>query len=130
FELGAEQQRTGLPAIIEWLFAQRIACQVERSFQTIPDGECKHPVELLHGIDNAPAFKAGQHDLGIRVAVEMGASVGSIALQLFAEIEEIVDFAVKDDDVTSAGRNHGLMASRREIHNCEAAVAQGDAGGT
>src|SRR5688500_15879457 len=39
----------------------------------------------------------------------------------------IVDFAVEDDDVAAAVRNHRLVAGRRQVDNREPAKAEGDA---
>ena len=40
----------------------------------------------------------------------------------------VVDFAVEDDDEAAVGRDHRLMADRREIENGETPEAQGETG--
>ncbi len=49
-----------------------------------------------------------------------------LRFQLTAQVGEIVDFPVENDDVTPIGADHRLMAGRREIDDGEADEAKTD----
>ncbi len=46
---------------------------------------------------------------------------------MYAQLDMVVQFAVEDDLVASAGRGHGLMALGREVQNGQPPMGQGQA---
>ncbi len=70
----------------------------------IPDRDGEHPVEPRPDVV-APAFVAGEDDLGIARAVEHPPQ----RLQLTPQFAVIVDFAVEDQRVAAVGRMERLM---------------------
>jgi hypothetical protein len=60
------------------------------------------------------------------VAVTKEARAG--LFELFAELGEVVDFAIENQDVARLWVDHGLVAQGREIENAEAAMPENKGG--
>ncbi len=98
--------------------------QVQHVLLPIPQREREHPIELGKRVANTPFGDDGQHHFGVGVPSEGVAA----PLELRTEGAEVIDLAVKHDDVASRGRVHRLVAKWREINDGEASVAERDSG--
>ena len=108
FQFRGEDERFTDPAVVEGLLAHAIAGEMQHAFLLVPHGKGKHAVEALGGCDDAPMTKGRQHDLGVGVAAK-GVAEGS---EFGAQILEVVDLAIEDDDEAAIGAVHRLMAER------------------
>ena len=102
-ELRAEQKGVADPAVIQRLFAEAVACEMQHALDTIPQCEREHAVEALQCAFDAPAFERRQHDFGVRVPAPREPVFG----QLLAQALEIVDFSVERDHIAPRARGHG-----------------------
>ena len=79
---------------------------------------------LKRGIarSRAPAQQGLEHHLGVAAAREDGA----LALQLGAQLAEVVDLAVVDEHALAAGRRDRLARALAQVEDAEAEMPEGD----
>ena len=95
------------------LHAESIARQGQRFFMPIPDGKGKHAAQFGEAFFQAFAREQAQQNFGIRMATE--GFTGT--LKILAQLAEIVDFTVKDNDVTAIGAVHRLVSQFGQVEN-------------
>src|SRR5262249_53012075 len=87
----------------------------------VVDRQRRHAVEAQQHV-LAPVAPCRQDHLGVGLGLEFFAD----RLELLAQLEEIVDLAVVDDDMTAVGGGHRLVAARTGIDDGKAAKAERD----
>ena len=125
-QLGTEQEGRllplHLPAVVERLLAQPVTRQRERPVLTVPQCQGKHAPRTLERLLDTPGLEGRQQRLGIGMPPPGGRP--ALLLQLGMQLGEVVDLAVEDQHPPARGRDHGLMACRRQIHDGEASMPQ------
>ncbi|KWV85267.1 hypothetical protein PFLmoz3_05211 [Pseudomonas fluorescens] len=88
---------------------------------TLPDGESEHAVEL--GQQRfAPGVITLEQHFGVATGIE-GVTQG---FQLLAQLREIIDSAIERQGQPQMGVDHRLGRAVRQVHDLQAAVAQGN----
>ena len=90
---------------VEWLLAESIADQKNRSASRVIEGEREHPVEPSERFDAILLIKR-EYDFGIAIALE---TITTLFLELTTEFSEIIDLAVEGDDRIARRTFHRLM---------------------
>src|SRR6478609_118017 len=117
---GKNEFATGLVMRIEErLLAHMVGGEQHAMMPLVPQGEGKHAPQLFYNV-NAPFFVAVDDNFSIAV----GAEVVSRGNQFFAQVLEVVNFAVEGDPDGFIFIAHGLVPGRREIDDGEPAVLQ------
>src|SRR5262249_38925257 len=122
FHLGGEDQPSLDLAVVERLDAQAIAGQKQLPVPFVPDRQPEHAAEV---VDAALTIFFIQMDDGLGIA--RGVKDMAAALQLAAELLEVVDFAVEDYPDRSVLVVNRLAAGLG-VDDAEAAHAEADAG--
>src|SRR5690606_13591891 len=127
-ELRREEQERSLGArqlgVVERFDAEAIARDEHLALRSIVDGEGEHAAQLgEHALP--PLAVGGEQPFGDRARAK-GASA---RLELFAELDVVVDLPVEDDGVAALGIDHGLVPLGREIEDGEPPEAEANAGG-
>ena len=121
-----EQQRatsaTGKP-VVKWLLTKAVPSQRQCLLLTIPQGNSEHAHGSLEGGLQPPCSYGSQQHLGIRVT-SPAMPRPTAPLKLASQRLVIIDLAVKHHHIAPALGVHGLMASRREINDCQASMAK------
>src|SRR5205823_11434886 len=121
-ELGAERDQARLAVHVERLLSDAVADEGKLPPVGVPDGDREHPHEPPHGPLDAPAIEGGQDDLAVATASKAAAG----ALQLVAELVEVIDLAVEDHDEPARGRPHRLVPVDRQVEDGEPPEPEGD----
>ena len=114
-EFGAEEERRSGPAVIERLFSEAVAGEREAAFLPVPEGEGEHADAALDRRGEPPRFDGGEDHFGVRAAAEPVSRAGKLGAQL----GEVIDLTVENDDVATARGAHRLMPGGREIEDRE-----------
>ena len=91
FDFGGKEQGVVVPHIVQRFFAGAVARQQHALVVRIPQCESEHAAEVVEYTD-PPLLIAVDDDLGVAMVAEAMAAL----LQLFAQFDEIIDFAVED----------------------------------
>ena len=102
------------------LDAEPVARREELALASVPDHERPHPVEPLDAVE-APLDVGVEDDLGVGAALEGVPQ----SLELFPELEEIVDHPVEDDPERAIQRGHRLMPRGTRDRRWRGAGARG-----
>ena len=106
--------------VVERLNAEDIAGQNQTLAHIVPDSDGEHAAQAFEH-PAAPFFIAVQDGFGVAIGEEGVAR----SLQFFAQVLEVVDFAVEGDDDIALLVLHGLVALR-QVDDGQAAEAHGD----
>src|SRR5580704_4335900 len=108
------------PTVVERLDPEPVAGGEQALLDPIPDHEGKH------------ALQSGQAVLApLAISLDQGFGVTTAApapgrLQLLAQQQVIVDFAIECNDIALIRRQHGLMPGRRQVEDGQAPLSQAD----
>jgi hypothetical protein len=109
----------GVARQVERLDAVRIARHGERTLFRIPQAEGEHPAQA--GDRFGPVFgEHPQHDGRVAGGSERLARL----LQFAAQLDVVVDLAVKDDRLPAGRVGHRLVGGRREVEDRQPAMRQ------
>ena len=117
-QLGAEKYVVATMRDVERLDAHAIARQHQPSSGVGPERHRKHAAQSVEA-PRVPFQKRAQDGLGVAMRVEPMSQV----LQLGADFEVVVDFAVEDDDRVAIFSRDGLIAML-QVDNFQAGRAQ------
>ncbi len=118
-EFGAEDEGAALGRVEKGFFAEAVAAAEEAAGGAVVDDEGPHAVAAVGQI-GAPFAVAVKENFGVGVVRDEAVTAG---YELSAELGEIIDLAVENDDVVAVGRDHRLLAAG-VIENRQAAVAE------
>src|SRR5258708_38467111 len=104
----------GKVRVEEWLLPCPIASDVDPARALVPDSKSKHAVDALEKLVPTPGPVPVQQHFRVGLREEWIAR-----LQLLAQLEVVVDLAVKHQRRVAVLAQHGLMASRRKIDDGE-----------
>src|ERR1700720_1565317 len=104
-ELRREKKTLAVARVVHRLLAETVARQQERPLAPIPESDREHARDAAKGFFDSPSHAGGEHDFRVRAAAKAVAE----ALELFLELEKVVDLAVEDDDEAAVARAHRLV---------------------
>ncbi len=110
FRLGRERDAIAVDVIVQGLLADPIARDEQAPPPSIPQRQCKHAAEAVEAAD-APFTIGGENDLSVGPGMENVAA----SFQLSAQFQEVVDFSVEREDVTTISREHRFMTTRARV---------------
>src|SRR5262245_43190043 len=116
--LRAEPDGAAANRVVNQLDAHGVARQDEASPACIPEGDAEHAVETIEDV-GAPLLVAVNDGLGVGLRPELV----SAALELGAQLLEVVDLTVEDDPDGLLGVGHWLMAAG-QVDDGESTEAQ------
>ena len=119
-QLGAEDDRAVVDAVVDELDAGRIARQHEAARAFVPDRQAEHAVQVVEH-RAAPLLVAVDDDLGVGARAELVAQPFEFAPQL----GEVVDLAVEHDPHRLLHVGHRLVAAG-QVDDRQAAKAQAE----
>jgi hypothetical protein len=122
-QFGGEHERFAHPAVVERLFTETVATEMQNTLLLVPHREGEHAIEAFCGFHYAPLAKRSEHDLRVGVTTPVVAEW----FEFGTEVLEVVHLAVEHDDETSVRAGHRLMTERREVEDGEASMPQGEA---
>ncbi|MCY1416702.1 hypothetical protein D9M71_322180 [compost metagenome] len=105
---------------VKGLDPEAVAGQEQLLAVALPDGQGKHAVEPGQQV-GTPGVVALEQHLGVAVAVE-GIAEG---FQLAAQFREVVDGAIEGQGQAQLRVAHGLRRTIGQVHDFQAAMAQG-----
>src|SRR4249920_2048828 len=105
--------------VIERLDAETVARQHDAAGIALPQRKGEHALEALHAI-RAPGVIRFQDDFGVAV----GEEAITLALQLRAQLAEIIDAAVESDSEPKLVVGHRLLRGGCQIKDAETPVAE------
>ena len=114
-----EPQPVRGPGVVQRLDPEPVAAQGEHAGVAVQDGEGEHPEEALDA-RRAPLVEGLEQHLGVGVGEEAVA----VALQLLAELAEVVDQAVEDGGQAQLVVDHRLRTALGEVEDLEPAVPE------
>ena len=114
-----EPQPVRGPGVVQRLDPEPVAAQGEHAGVAVQDGEGEHPEEALDAC-RAPLVEGLEQHLGVGVGEEAVA----VALQLLAELAEVVDQAVEDGGQAQLVVDHRLRTALGEVEDLEPAVPE------
>ena len=123
-ELGAEQEQLAELGPVERLDAEPVAHQRQRALAAVPQRDREHadqPVQRRLDAERGESLPASPR-------CRNGRGTRRRARQRRPQFLVVVDLAVVDDDEAAVGRDHRLMAGRRQIDDRETAMRERDAG--
>ena len=100
------------PGIYKRLDAHSVACAEQGSFFGVPEGKGPHAVKAVQAV-LAPGIVGFQQDLGVRIGLE----ANPLRLQFVAQLQVVVDFAVKHHHMPRVGVVHGLVGTVAQVNN-------------
>ncbi len=108
--------------VVERFDSEWVTDEGEAFFSGVPDGKGEHAVEPgeAGGSVLRPRLKKD-------LCVGLGPEEGSAGLEVAAQLDVVVDFAVKNEVPATVGGGHGL-GTTREVKDTKAAVTQADGG--
>src|ERR1035438_8872747 len=95
-DLGAEQKRAPVPAIVKWLNSETISRRKKHTLAPIPDGKGEHAAQVLDAV--AAVFLVKVND-GLGIAARAVAM--SSGLKAGGQLGVVVDFSVRSEEHTS-----------------------------
>ena len=119
-QFAAEQEGLPDPPVVEGLFSEAITDEMEQACLAVPEGKGELAGHALHRGHDAPGDEGRKHHLGVGVTAKGLAQ----RLEVPAQLGEVVDLAVEDDQVAAIVRPHGLVALDREIEDRQASMTQ------
>src|SRR5687767_5445373 len=90
----------------------------------IPQAKRKHPGHTFERSPHAPTRNSGKKYLGVGMTAPLRGPATDFELP--AEVEVVVDLAVKGEDVPARVRKHWLMAGWRQVQDRQPAVPKAD----
>src|SRR5258708_25780775 len=122
-----EHEIAAAPSIEQRLLAEAIAAQREYLLFVVPQREREHADKALQRAGHAPLPDGIQQRF--RVGMPTPVRAGSACLELAANIEVIIDFAVESDREAPAVAAHRLGAGFGEIEDRQPTVTERNASG-
>src|SRR5580692_7842464 len=119
FDFGPEEEAISVVRIEKRFLPDTIARQEHAPAAAVPNGEGKHPAQLLDDVV-APLFIAVQDNFGICFRMELMPR----SEQLTSEFEKIVNLAVENDPHGPVLVRHGLVACGGKIDYGESPMTQ------
>src|SRR5262249_30018723 len=109
-----------LPGVIQGFDSQAVPGDEQRALQAIPDGKREHSVQSLQTPGAPGAIRLNQ-GLGIRMSPPSARGI-----ELWTQLQVVVDFAVEDNDAAPVARAHRLSTAVGQINNRQASMPQPD----
>ena len=123
-QLRAEEDDAARHRVVQRLLAQAVPGEVQDAVPAVPQGQGEHGIEPLESRAQAPGGHRLHHHLGVAMAPEAPAPVGQGGPQLGG----VVTLSVVGGDPAAIGRDHGLVAGRREVDDGQSAVTEAHPG--
>ena len=122
FHLRGEAKRLPVIGVVERLDPVRVAGQKQRPRPRVPDGEGKHAAHpWQHRL--APLRVHAENDFGVRRRIERLA----VALELGAQLGEVVDLAVERQHHPAVAAEHRLVGAIADVDDGETTVTEAGA---
>ena len=121
-QLRREHQRVAADPVVERLFTQRVAGEVQDTFLAVPQGKREHAVGPAQGLGRPEACGELEQHLGVGPT----ADDDTRALDVGPQRVMVVDLAVEHEHEAAVGRHHRLGAGRREVDDREAPEPERD----
>src|SRR5580704_1811601 len=122
FKFRREPERAIHVGIVQGLDAEAVARKEKPLVARIPNREGPHAVEAQLAF-RSPLGISGEHDFTIR----FGNKAVPELTETFAQLDEVVNFAIEGKPVTPIGVRHWLPAAIRHIEDGQPAMAQPEA---